>query len=170
MGEIFLPKETKLICGFIFSDRKYFVLAKSLLVKKFGEIDFESDDIPFNYTNYYQEEFGTGLIRKFVSFKKLINPNQLANVKIFTNRLEKKLSAGNKRRVNLDPGYVDLAKLVLATTKDFSHRIYLDKGIFAEVTLVFQNGTFTPFSWTYPDYASKEYIQIFNQIRGCRCF
>lgn len=161
----FIRGGVKLICGFIFNDLKYVTLAKKILIKKFGPLDFESEDIKFDYTNYYEKELGINLTRKFVSFKKLINPDKLSVIKLFTNSLEDKLSFDKKRTINIDPGYLDLAKLVLATTKDFSHRIYLNKGIFAEITLTYQNKTFNPHPLTYPDYATPKYIQIFNKIR-----
>ncbi|MBU2221656.1 MAG: DUF4416 family protein, partial [Candidatus Omnitrophica bacterium] len=106
-----------------------------------------------------------GLKRKFISFKKLIPPDQLSAIKITTNKIEDRLSSKNLRRINIDPGYLDLAKLVLATTKDYNHRIYLSKGIFAEITLTYQGKSFRPWNWTYRDYQSQEYIAIFNQIR-----
>lgn len=165
MGQVNFPQKVKLICGFIFHNLNHYNLAKENLIKKFGRIDFESSDIPFICTKYYDNELGKKLIRKFVTFKNLINPKNISSIKVFTNNIENKLSIDGKRLVNIDPGYLDLAKLVLATTKDFSHRIYLDKGIFAEITLNFCGKSFKPNSWTYPDYASSEYLQIFNQIR-----
>jgi hypothetical protein len=85
---------------------------------------------------------------------------------VVTNALEAKLSKEGKRTVNIDPGYIDMAKLVLFSTKDYTHRLYLNKGIFAEVTLYYKDDTFNPWPWTYPDYKSSEYIAIFNHIRG----
>lgn len=119
----------------------------------------------FDYTDYYNEEFGSPLKRQFISFKKLINPDELAGIKVATNRLEKKLSHNSSRIINIDPGYLDMAKLVLATTKDYKHRIYLSKGIYAEVTLRYENKTFQPWEWSYPDYRTAQYLAIFNQIR-----
>ncbi|MDD5431554.1 MAG: DUF4416 family protein [Candidatus Omnitrophica bacterium] len=165
MGEIKKITPVKLISGFIFKDLSQLTKAEKILEKKFGRIDFESKVLPFNYTNYYEEEFGKPLNRKFVSFKKLILPNELPQIKIYTNTIEEKLSEKNKRLINIDPGYLDLPKLVLATTKDYAHRIYLSKGIFAEITLSYKNGSFIPLKWTYADYRTKEYINIFNQIR-----
>jgi hypothetical protein len=165
MGKIRKRTPVKLITGFIFKNQEYIIRTKKELQKKFGKIDFESQALPFIHTDYYNKEFGADLKRSFISFKRLINPENLPQIKIFTNKVEHKLSLGNKRRVNIDPGYLDLSKLILATTKDYKHRIYLNKGIFAEVTLFYQNGSFTPWDWTYPDYKSDTYIQIFNEIR-----
>ena len=155
----------KLICGLIFKEEKILTTTKVLLEKKFGALDFESRIIDFNYTNYYEKEFGKSLLRQFISFKKLIDPATLAKIKLFSNRLEKKLSRNHQRLINLDPGYLDLAKLVLATTKDYKHRIYLDSGIFAEITLSFQGKSFTHWEWTYPDYQTLQYKEIFNRVR-----
>ena len=152
MGTARDPAPVKLICGFIFRQEKDLHAALKKLEHAFGRTDFKSRALPFSCTDYYCEEMGTGLSRVFVSFKKLILPGKLAAVKAAANRIEASLSARGRRRVNLDPGYVDLAKLVLATTKDFSHRIYLDKGIFAEVTLTFRGRSFCAYDWTYPDY------------------
>ena len=92
-------------------------------------------------------------------------PQQIAEIKVLTNKIEEKLSSAGKRLVNIDPGYLDLAKLILASTKDYSHRIYLGKGIYAEITLSYQGKSFQGWQWTYPDFRTTEYRNIFNQIR-----
>lgn len=165
MGKISNPPPVKLISGLIFKETKDFERCKKTLKKIFGDIDFESKLLPFDLTDYYKEEFGTGLSRKFISFKKLIRPERLAGIKATTNKIETRFSLKQRRLVNIDPGYVDMAKLVLASTKDFSHRIYLNKGIFAEITLSFQEKSFRPREYTYPDYRTEDYIAIFNRIR-----
>lgn len=165
MGKIYRNPPVKLIVGLIFKNKDYFDKAKRLLIGRFGVIDFESPVLDFNFTEYYKGEFGSGLKRSFLSFEKLIPPQNISRIKIITNKFENKLSLNAKRNINIDPGYLDLAKLVLATTKDFAHRIYLGKGIYAEVTLTFQNNTFGSKEWTYPDYRTQAYIDIFNSIR-----
>jgi len=165
MGQIKKNPPVKLIIGFIFKEAKSLEGAEAVLSRRFGEIDFSSRAMPFIHTDYYEKEFGHGLSRAFVSFKKLILPEDLAEIKTFTNKAELKFSAGASRLINIDPGYLDQAKLVLASTKDFKHRIYLKKGIFAEITLFYAEKTFQPWEWTYPDYKTPEYITIFNQIR-----
>src|SRR4030042_760131 len=122
MGKIIKPSTVKLITGFIFSEEIFYRKSRDILEKAFAEIDFESKNLKFYHTDYYQKEIGTDLKRKFVSFKKLIG----------------------------------LAKVVLASTKDYKHRIYLDKGIYAEITLFYQDKTFNPWEWTYPDYRTDE--------------
>jgi len=155
----------KLITGFIYKDEAIFIKARDKLRKKFGRIDFESEGIDFNYTNYYESEMGKELKRRFISFAKLIPIQDLYRIKLFTNRQEEKFLAAKNRTINIDPGYIDQAKVVLATTKDYAHRIFLRKGIFAEITLTYRQDTFSCNEWTYPDYRTKAYIDIFNQIR-----
>jgi hypothetical protein len=157
--------KAKLVIGFIYKDEAIFIKARQKLRKKFGKVDFISIAMDFNYTDYYEAEMGKGLKRRFMSFTKLIPIQDLYRIKLYTNRLEKKFLTGKSRQVNIDPGYLNLAKLVLATTKDYAHRIFLGKGIFAEIALSFKGNSFSANEWTYPDYRSNEYIGIFNQIR-----
>jgi hypothetical protein len=165
MGTPKKPIAVKLVIGFIFKDAKIYVKAKSMLKIRFGLIDFESQILDFVHTDYYEKEFGKNLKRGFVSFQKLISPDQLSAIKITTNKIEAGLSLRQLRRINIDPGYLDLSKLVLATTKPYRHRIYLCQGIWAEVTLFYQGNTFRPWEWTYPDYQTEVYISIFDNIR-----
>jgi hypothetical protein len=165
MGSNRRPQSVKLVIGLIFKDESILLKAESILKNAFGKTDFESVILPFIHTDYYELEFGRDLLRKFIGFKKLVTPKSLPKIKILTNNIEDKLSRGSKRLINIDPGYLDLAKLVLASTKDFAHRIYLDKGIYAEITLAYQHKTFNAREWTYPDYRTPEYIAIFNQLR-----
>lgn len=169
----FIPSErksisngVKLIVGFIFKEEEVFNKAKGFLERLFGKIDFESQTLAFKHTDYYTPEFGSNLKRKFISFRKLALPPRLPKIKISTNRIEAKLSQGAASRlINIDPGYLDLSKLILVSTKDYKHRIYLNEGIYAEVTLFYQKKSFRFWEWTYPDYKTPEYIAIFNQIR-----
>lgn len=158
------PK-VKIICGFIFLDNDVLPAAKKMLSDRLSPVDFESEILDFKYTDYYQKEMGADLKRQFISFRDLAAPGQLPVIKLFANSIENKLAQGGKRRINIDPGYLDMAKLVLASTKDYFHRIHLDKGIFAEVTLYYRGRSFKPWEWTYPDYQSGEYIDIFNRVR-----
>ncbi|MFH1259296.1 MAG: DUF4416 family protein [Elusimicrobiota bacterium] len=156
----------KLIIGFISGRKDCFLQAQKLLVRKFGEMDFQSDLIAFDFTEYYAAEMGKDLQRKFVSFRRLIKPEDLSGIKIFTNKAEKMLSSYNRRQINIDPGYLTEAKLILATTKDFSHRIFLKNDIFAEVTMFYSHSSgYEPFPWTYPDYHSPKYKKLFKEIR-----
>lgn len=166
MGEAKKHPPVKLVVGMISGRTTLFDTAQRELVAQFGPLDYESDFMAWGFTDYYSKELGESLLRKFVAFERLIEPERLAEIKLFTNQLEAKFSEGRARRINLDPGYLDSAKLVLATTKNCDHRIYIGKGIFAEVTLHFRGKSFQAWEWTYPDYATPEYISIFNKIRA----
>jgi hypothetical protein len=120
---------------------------------------------PFTATDYYTPEMGPGLGRLLVSFLHLADPAQLAHWKVFTNRLEAKLSLAGRRVVNLDPGFVSRERLVLATGKNFSHRIYLDHGIFADLTLLFGREGFQTLPWTFPDYARGPLPELLLLVR-----
>ena len=165
MGKILPNKPVKLIIGLIFKDEEILSKVLTILCRYFGKTDFASPSIPFNSTDYYTAELGTSLFRKFVSFNKLIPTDSLVKIKILTNKIENKFSTQSKRKINIDPGYINLAKLVLASTKDFAHRIYLGHGIYAEITLSYKKKSFEPNDLTYPDYRLPNYIQMFNQIR-----
>lgn len=165
MGRINKHQPVKLVIGFIFNNESILDKAEHILRKRFGKIDYESQILAFTHTDYYEAEFGKDLKRKFISFQNLILPENLPQIKIRTNAIEKKLSRNGMRSINIDPGYLDMAKLILASTKDYKHRIYLDRGIYAETTLFYQNKSFAPWEWTYPDYKSADYIRIFNRIR-----
>lgn len=167
MGQIKKYIPVKLFIGMISGQKRLFAQAENILQRKFGAVDLKSGVMKFDFTDYYQKEMGKNLLRRFVSFKKLIDPAALASIKIFTNKTEKRLARKDaSRRINLDPGYITQSSLVLATTKGFQHRIYLDKGIFAEVTLRYEKGAFRPYDWTYPDYRTEKYRAFFKSARG----
>ena len=161
-----MPLPVKFICAFIYLNQETYAKTKAILEKKFGKIDFESESFAFDSTDYYFPEMGQPLFRRFVSFEKLRNPNQFVDIKIFCMKIEKRFSNQERRTINIDPGYLNEAKLILTTTKDFSHRIYLNKGIYAEVTLRFEKGRFTELTSTFPDYRTSKYKDIFHTIRN----
>jgi hypothetical protein len=132
----------------------------------FGPIERLSPPFMFDRTTYYAREMGWPLYRRFVSFRDLVPPDRLAEIKIETNALEERYLMGGKRRVNIDPGYVALERLVLATGKNYVHRIYLSRGIYGDLTLIFSRGSFSPLPWTYPDYAANDTVGYFNQVRA----
>lgn len=165
MRRAILHKKVKLIIGFIYKDKAVLRKAELLVSKKFGPIDLQSRIIDFTHTDYYNKEFGENLRRKFISLKRLISPENVYLAKLVTNGVEQKLSRSGKRTINIDPGYITLGKLVLLTTKDYSHRVYLKRGIYAESTLKFYKGTYLPWQTAYSDYKSDSYIKIFNSIR-----
>jgi hypothetical protein len=159
----------KLIVGLLLSRDAPVLALRRQIEASYGPVDLETDLLPFEATRYYEREMGSPLQRLFWSFERLIAPEALADLKCETNAIEQAYamhdSPGWRRRVNLDPGYVDLAKLVLATTKDRQHRLYLGRGIYAEVTLRFTGGRFVPWDWTYPDYRTPEYVTFFDAVR-----
>lgn len=166
MGKIKEPLPVKLIASLFAGSGELLEEAGVRLSQEFGSIDYESELLPFDHTTYYAAEFGENLKRRFVAFEELVHPGKLAEIKLLTNALEMEWVVEGKRRINVDPGYVSHSKLVLATTKNHAHRIYLGQGIYAEVTLHFRDGAFRGYPWTYPDYASPPLIAIFNQIRA----
>ncbi|MBC7251705.1 MAG: DUF4416 family protein [Anaerolineae bacterium] len=166
MGKIREPLPVKLIVSAFAGGEKFLAEAKARLVTEFGPIDYESVLLPFDHTAYYTPEFGPGLVRRIWAFEPLIAQEALAAIKRRTNDLEMEWAVEGRRRINLDPGFVSYSKMVLATTKNHAHRIYIGQGIYAEVTLHFRDGSFRAWPWTYPDYASPTYLEIFNQIRA----
>jgi len=170
MGKAKGPQRVKLIIGMLAKNKKLFDSVEEFFIKKFGPIDYKSPLLSFHYTDYYKKEMGCPLERKFIAFKKLIPPEDIVKIKTITNSLEKKFSKRQrgslKRTVNIDPGYISDSKMLLTTTKDYFHRVYLRDGVYAEVTLFWRKHSFEPFSWTYPDYKTPEYIEILNNIRN----
>lgn len=171
MGVIRSPRPVNLICGLISGDGDLMARAVRLLTRYYGPTDGVSETWPFDATDYYEAEMGPDLRRQFVSFEKLIDPGQLPGIKVHTNDLEARISyecglPAHHRPVNIDPGYVELSKLVLATTKNGSHRVYLRDGIYAESTLHYHSGQWAAWPWTYPDYAGNRYHAFFEQVRG----
>lgn len=154
-----------LFSGFLFRDADIFKQALEMMTAAWGPVCLESETFDFTHTDYYQKEMGGGLKRKFAGFADFIAPIALAGIKVVSNRIEDELAVSGKRRINIDPGYLDLAKLVLASTKDFSHRLCLGENIFGEVTMRYVKGQFQPLEWTYPDYREPKTLEFFNHAR-----
>lgn len=167
MGNLIERHPVKTIIAVLTSEPSLLSTVYQHLSDELGDIDYTSELIPFSNTKYYEAEMGEGIQRQFISFEKLMDAGALADRKLFTNSVEQMFigEKTHKRRVNLDIGYICQAKLVLASTKDHAHRIYLRDGIFAEMTLRYYQKTFQAWEWTYPDYRSETYIGIFNHIR-----
>jgi hypothetical protein len=132
---------------------------------RYGETDFVSDPLPFRYTDYYEPEMGYPLWRRFISFAELVRPESLPDIKLWTNELESRYVLQEKRSVNIDPGYISSAHLLLATGKAYTHRPYLRDGIYVDVTLIYQNKAFQSLPWTYPDYAEPGMKDMMKRIR-----
>ncbi len=139
----------------------------------FGPIALQSEVYPFDQTEYYARTMGRDLKKLFLAAAQPIDPGDLADIKLRTNAWEQEYaaitSAAEPRPVNIDPGYLTPGKLVLASTKDFVHRVYLGKGIFAEVTLFFRRGSWEPHTWTFPDYREPRYHAFFHDCRAFLC-
>ena len=169
MWELKDPKPVKLIIGILAANHQCLHSAIDTITDKFGRLDFSSEVWPFENTDYYSEQMGPRILRKFVSIEKLIDPGKLAKIKIQTNKLEQKLAKSLAlplpRPVNLDPGIIEPSKLILATTKNYSHRIYIGKKMFAEVTLIYDKRKWRPLEHTYPDYKQQCYFDFFNKVR-----
>jgi hypothetical protein len=165
MGTAREPQPVKLIASLLTGELDLLDEVKGALAGAFGPIDFESELLPFDHTDYYTPEFGSGLQRQIVTFEDLVDPGELPAIKRRTNDLEWSMDRDGKRRVNIDPGYVSLSKMVLASTKNHAHRLYLGQGVYGEGTLTYQRGHFRPWPWTYPDYAGDRYCAMFEQIR-----
>ncbi len=135
--------------------------------KIYGEIDCETDLLSFDITNYYEAEFGKDLKRRLFSMKKLISPSELIEIKLKAYELEERFSNSGRRVVNIDPGYVALSRVVLLTGKDYTHRIYLDKGVYADLTLIYKKDAgYVSLPWTYPDYSSSLFLDFFTNVRN----
>lgn len=159
------PAPAKLFLSLIYSDRPAADYSLDSLMDHYGPADYSTRELDFHATAYYQAEMGVPLLRRFFTFSRLLDPGRLVEVKLFTNALETATSREGKRVVNLDPGCLSLANLVLATGKAAAHRPYLGRGIYADLTLVFENASFRPLPWTYPDYAAPEMIAFLNRLR-----
>jgi hypothetical protein len=163
------PDPVLFFLGVTEKERGFFLREiRDFFEEELGIIAFEGPDFNFSeFTDYYEEEMGKPLWKGFYVFEKLREPEFLLDLKYLSYEIERKTSTSEgKRRVNLDPGYITLSKIVLATFKDYSHRIYLGRSIFGEVTLFYKEGTFQCFPWTYPDYRTKEVIDFFNKVRN----
>jgi hypothetical protein len=163
-AEAYTPQ--KLVLGVLTSrpDAEGEILAAAR--DEWGPDDFVSPLAPFTWSHYYDAEMGTPIHRFFITFERLVDPSCLAAIKIRSNGLEERWRAGARRSVNLDPGLLALSRFSLATTKDNAHRIALSGGIYAEITLLYREGSYRPLEWTYPDYRSEETVVMLNGIRA----
>ncbi len=172
MGLLRNPLPVILFSGMISSDRQLFEECTHILEAEYGSVDSASGPMPWETTAYYRDEMGPNLYRKFIFFRELIDPGELASVKIFTNSIEDRFTLhgtnGSRRRINIDPGYLTESKVVLASTKDFAHRIYIGNGIYAEVTLRYSSRerSFLACDHTYFDFRTEDYRMIFNAARN----
>jgi len=152
-------------------ETELFSVCSEILCREYGPIESESDLFSWDNTDYYREEMGEKILRKFLFFDRVMDPGKLPSVKHFTIGLEKRFAAlersSLRRRINIDPGYVTEAKVALATTKDFAHRLYIGDNIYGEVTLRYSTKarSFIPHEFTYPDFRTEAYLALFNGVR-----
>ncbi len=160
------PKPAKLVIGLFMKERALFETLVDELGSRFGPLDLVSPWMPFDYTSYYEQEMGRPLFRRLVVFKTLIAQLDLTGIKLWTNRLEERYTHNERRRVNIDPGYLLNERFVLASGKNFSHRIYIGDRIYADLTLIYQRGDFEKLPWTYPDYADEPITEFLTRARS----
>lgn len=160
------PAPAKLVTGMFMRRKELFGQAAAEMAASYGDVDLVSPWMPFDYTRYYEKEMGGPLLRRMIVFQRLIQQEELAAVKIKTNALEEKFQHQNKRQMNIDPGYLLLGRFVLASGKNFSHRIYVGQGIYADLTLIYRHGAFQTLPWTYPDYADTPMTNFLGQVRA----
>lgn len=166
MGKPKEPEPVKLFMSVMAREDDIFQQGVKDLRSAFGEADRISERLPFDLTDYYTPEMGKPLFRHFITFERLIPIPTLPDIKQDTNRLEEKYAAlDGKRRINIDPGYMCLEHVILATTKGYTHRPYLRDGIYADLALIYRQKSFQPLEWTYPDYCQEKVIALFNQFR-----
>ena len=171
MGNLHAPIPVKLFVGMISREPELFTECTRLIAQEYGPVDLVSSVLPWDHSDYYREEMGTGLLRLFIFFENLVDPELLVTAKHHAIKLEGTFSepsaVGTRRRINLDPGYLTEAKVVLATTKDFPHRIYIGRGVYAESTLHYHKDSrsFQPVGHTYPDFRTEYCLKLFNGAR-----
>ena len=166
MGVPHLFEKPILFIGTLFSEKVIFDKVFPVLQNNFGDILFQSNIRPWEYSDHYNKELGTPIYRNFIFFNAIIDPSVLADIKLLTNDMEAFYSHAGKRQINLDPGYITLAKVVLASTKNYSHRIYLGKGIYAELALFYKGHQFVAMPYTYNDYKDQTYLLMLMKVRN----
>lgn len=164
------PEPALLIVAVFSRQKDALIWARQQLERLFGPVALSSPRYRFDQTAYYAATMGPNLLKELWAFRDLITPARLAAVKQRTNALEEEIARTSafpeRRPLNLDPGLLTLGKFMLATTKDQAHRIYLRRGIYAEVTLRFEAGEFQPWPWTYADYRLPEVLGFLNEARN----
>jgi len=160
------PSFAKLLVSVIYREEERFVDARERLSELLGAVEQTSGRFPFDLTDYYEREMGAPLFRRFVVMKEPAPRDALASSKLRAEEVEAGLSSSGRRTVNLDPGMVTPENFILATGKNFTHRVYLRDGVFADLTLVFRKGEYRTLPWTYPDYATEEIRLLLEEVRS----
>ena len=170
MGTAKEPKPAKYFVALLSPETDLLTAAETDLTRLLGSIDQRSEILPWAVSRFYESEMGSNLLRRFVSFARLLSPEALADIKLGSQTVEDHYrwppEKGGGRRINCDPGYLEAGKVVLASTKNASQRVYLRGGIFAEATLLYHNGEFHGCSYTYRDYLWPETLRFLTACRG----
>ncbi len=165
MGTPHPPEKALLFLALLFAAKEIIDVSLPILGEHFGDILFETPEAAWSHSHYYDKELGTPVIRRFIFFRSLFDAARLPEIKLQTNSLEDAFSREGKRRINIDPGYITSSKVVLASAKDYSHRLYLGRGIYGEVALYFQGNRFHPMPYTYQDYREPGGVDMFEKAR-----
>jgi hypothetical protein len=169
MGQLKQQRPVLLIAAVISRYDEAFQWSLKNMTEKWGPIALKSPEFDFSETSFYTREMGTDLRKQLIAFERLIDPVELAGTKVQSNQWEQQYAESSDhpeiRPLNIDPGYITEAKLVLATTKNRDHRIYLQQGIFAEITLFYQGNRWQKSRWTYPDYQRADFQEFFTNCR-----
>jgi hypothetical protein len=165
MGTPAQPKPARYFASVIFNEETLLDPAEDALVALLGDLAARTPVLPFDLTRYYEKEMGQDLKRVFLLFQPLRRREELTEIKLATNEIEQRFCHDAKRKINIDAGYMSLEQVILATTKGYSHRVYLGRGIYADLTLIYQDASFRPLQWTYPDYGGEGCISMFNGWR-----
>lgn len=167
MGAVFDFEKEKLIVGVIYHEKEILDRVMDILTAEFGEIDAVSEEFSFSeeFSTYYDEEIGGEGFRRIYSFKELVDPARQADIKIRTNEIEAEFSLDGKRKINLDPGFINHGRLMLATTKETGFRVPLKDGIYTELTLFWARGGWQKFPWSYRDYQSERVQKFITEVR-----
>ena len=167
MGLTYDFEKEKLIIGFIYHEEHTFLEALRRMKERFGEVDFSTEEFSFTneFSSYYDEEIGGEAKRRILSVETLVDPSLQAEIKTFTNAVEKEMSVDGNRKVNLDPGFLSHGRLLLATTKKTGFRIPLSDGIYTELTLFYARGGWQKLPWTYRDYQSQRVQSFLTEVR-----
>ncbi len=165
MSQLREPAPVRLLCSLLSADRALILQGIAEVSQSCGPAEWMSPELAFDRTRYYEAELGWPLWRRFVFFESLVRSEQLVEVKLATHELEQRHLSAGRRSVNVDPGYLSAERVVLATGKNYTHRIHLARGIFADLTLIFHQGSYRSLDWTYPDYADRDTIGMMNAAR-----
>ncbi|MFH1136732.1 MAG: DUF4416 family protein [Pseudomonadota bacterium] len=155
----------KPVAAIFSAERKFLAAAAAEWEKIVGVLDYAGREMLFDRTDFYHEEMGGPLYKRFFAAEALVDPEFLVEIKVRSMELERKWTVEGRRGVNIDPGYISAERLVLSTGKNWIHRIYLGRGVYADLTLIFEKGGFRALPWTYPDFASPEALEVMADIR-----